>query len=66
MNGKEITRKIKRSGHKVKDIAESLNVRSPFVSQVIHSVRPTKRIRQYIADLLGESVETLWPEEDQA
>ena len=60
-----ITRKLKAVGG-VKRVAGDLGVKTPTVSQVIHCVNPNLRIRQYIADLLGESVETLWPEEDQA
>ncbi len=43
------------------DIARALGVARPTVSQVVRGVRKSRRIQEYIADLLDMPVEDIWP-----
>lgn len=61
MNGHEITYALKRANFRVKDIARSQRVSSPFVSQVIYGIRSTPRIRLAIAAAIGKPVEDVFP-----
>lgn len=63
MKGHEITYFLKLSGHTVTQIAKSLGVSQPTVTQVIYGVRTTARIRQAIAIAVGKPVSELWPEQ---
>ncbi len=42
-------------------IAEELNISKAFVGDVINSRRASARVRQFIADHINQSVDTLWP-----
>jgi DNA-binding transcriptional regulator YdaS (Cro superfamily) len=63
MNAKDITKELKKVGG-VKRIATECGVAPPTVSQVIHRVRRTNRIRQSIAAAVNKPVADLWPEEE--
>ena len=60
MNAKQITKELKKVGG-VKMIADSIGVKSPTVSQVIHRVRPNPKIKHAIAEAIGKPVEEVFP-----
>lgn len=47
----------------VRDIAKQCEVTSQFVSQVIHGVRRSPRIREAISTALGKPISELWPDD---
>ena len=61
-DGYHIRAKMRRAGVMVKDIAAICWVSHEFVSQVIHGVRPTQRIRQAISDAISAPISELWPD----
>jgi predicted transcriptional regulator len=66
MQANEIRAELLRRNIKVSDIAAHLRIAQPSVSQVIHSKKKTKYIREYIAQKVGKPVSCLWPEQDEA
>jgi len=64
MEPKEITKALKKVGG-VKFIARELDVKPPTVSQVIHRVRVTERIRKAIAKAIELPVEKVFPENQE-
>jgi DNA-binding transcriptional regulator YdaS (Cro superfamily) len=60
MEPKEITRELKKVGG-VKSVAENLNIKPPTVSQVIHRVRSTEKIREAIASAIKRPVNEVFP-----
>ena len=59
----EIKILMMRAGVTQTKIAKQLGITIPFVNQIISGIRPTKYIRESIADAIGKPVEELWPEE---
>lgn len=43
-------------------IARDLGVKPPSVGDVVHGRKRSYRIQSYIADILGEPINKLWPE----
>ena len=62
MEPNEIRAEMVRRKVTVVSIAKSLGVRQPNVSQVIYGVRPTRRIRQAIADSIDRPIDEIWPD----
>jgi transcriptional regulator with XRE-family HTH domain len=42
-------------------IARNLGVTVSFINQIITGLRPTRRVREAIAQAVGKPVEELWP-----
>ncbi len=63
MTPTEIKIELLKAGINQNQIAKKLGVVPTLVSQVVHGVRPVKRVRQAIADAVGKPIEELWPEE---
>jgi transcriptional regulator with XRE-family HTH domain len=59
----EIKILMMRAGVTQTKIAEQLGITVPFVNQIISGIRPTKYIREAIAEAVGKPVEKLWSEE---
>lgn len=64
MTPREIRAEMILHGVKLKDIAIRAGASISFVHQVIYSVGRNKgyRIRPYIAEAIGKTVEEIWPE----
>lgn len=62
MKPNEIRAEMVRRKITVVSIAKSLGVKQPTVSQVIYGIRPTRRIRQAIADSICRKIDEIWPE----
>jgi len=62
MNEKEIKAKLILKGIKQVDIARDLGLDKTTVNKIIHRRGRSKRIEEYIANLLGLSYEKVWDE----
>jgi len=60
----EIKIELLRVGVNQNQIAKKVGTAPTLVSQVIYGIRPTRRVRQAIADAIGKPIEQLWPEEN--
>jgi Ner family transcriptional regulator len=58
--------RLRANGTSLADIARNLGVSRSVVSRVCKGTGKSPRISQAIADALGESVESLFPERDKA
>lgn len=61
MDGIEINYRLRRLGLTQTDIAHELGISSSVVSNTIHSRVTCHRAAARIAELLGESLQSLWP-----
>lgn len=49
------------AGIEQKEIAKRIGVTPPAVSQVIHGISSSIKIRRAVAEALGKSIDDLWP-----
>lgn len=63
MNPIEIKILMIRAGITQADIGRKLGLSRAFINQVVLGHRPTKQVKQAIAEAVGKPVEDLWPEE---
>lgn len=61
MHTADIQAAIKKHGHSCASIGRQLGVTRRPVSAVVLGKAASRRIAQYIADLIGLPIETLWP-----
>jgi lambda repressor-like predicted transcriptional regulator len=57
----EIKIEILKTGVNQNQIAKKVGVTPTLVSQVIYGIRPTRYVREAIAEVIGKPVEELWP-----
>jgi lambda repressor-like predicted transcriptional regulator len=60
----EIKIELLRAGINQNQIAKKVGCVPTLVSQVVHGIRPVRRVRQAIAETIGKPVEEIWPEEN--
>jgi predicted transcriptional regulator len=65
INGYIIRAYMREAGVTVKDIASSLSVSKPFVSQVVHNVKRNQRVREAISKAVNKPVSDLWPDKQK-
>lgn len=64
LHARQIKAKLILAGITHKQIAESLGVQRPSVSEVVGGLKTSKRIRAAVARALGTTPEALWPEDN--
>lgn len=62
MDAIEINYRLRRLGKTQTQIALELGIRGGVVSNVIHGRVTAYTVAQYIAELLGQSVQEIWPD----
>lgn len=64
LHARQIKAQLILAGITHKQIAESLGVQRPSVSEVVGGLKKSKRIRAAVARALGTTIEALWPPEN--
>lgn len=61
MTAREIIAALILRGVKRREIAKKLNVTDQMIHQVIYGRSTSRRVQAYIARLIGEDVDVIWP-----